>query len=43
MMEYAKEHQIPLESYAFETGINDGMCIKRDDYITKIEIPIKEA
>ena len=43
MMEYAKEHQIPLEGYAFETGINDGMCIKRDDYITKIEIPIKEA
>lgn len=42
ILHYAAEHHITFQGYAYETGINDMICNSMDDYITQIEIPIKE-
>ena len=41
-MAYAKEHGLELTGYSYETGINDVISNAPEDYITRIEIPIRE-
>lgn len=41
IFEYASNHHLQLEGYAYETGINENIIDTMDDYITMIEIPIK--
>ena len=41
-MAYAKEHSLELTGYSYETGINDVISNAPEDYITRIEIPIRE-
>lgn len=42
ILEYASRHQLELQGYAYETGINEFTINSMDDYITKIEIPIRK-
>lgn len=42
ILEYASSHQLELQGYAYETGINEFTSNSMDDYITKIEIPIRK-
>ena len=41
ILDYVSRHQLTLQDYAFETGINEFTSSSMDDYITKIEIPIR--
>lgn len=43
ILEYASQRHIQLEGYAYETGVNDVLAASMNDYITKIEIPIKQT
>lgn len=42
LLDYAKEHNYVFYGYAYETGINENVINSMEDYITMIEIPIKE-
>lgn len=42
IMAYAKAHGLELTGYSYETGINDVISNAPEDYITRIEIPIRE-
>lgn len=42
ILAYAKEKGISLYDYSYETGINESVISDFEDYITQIEIPIKE-
>ncbi len=39
---FAKNHNLTLHGYSYETGINENVIDRIDDYIIQIEIPIKE-
>lgn len=41
ILAYADKQGISLSGYAYETGINEFVIDKIDDYITQIEIPVK--
>ena len=41
-LDYAARHHLTLYGYAYEKGINDVVIDTFDDYITQIEIPVKE-
>lgn len=42
ILAYAKRQGLTLCGYAYETGINELVIDSMDDYITQIEIPIKQ-
>lgn len=42
ILEYASKNKLELQGYAYETGINEFTSNSMDDYITKIEIPIRK-
>lgn len=42
ILSYAEAHHLQLYGYAYEKGINELVIDQFDDYITLIEIPIKE-
>lgn len=41
ILAYAQSHGLSLCGYAYETGINELVIDSMDDYITRIEIPVK--
>lgn len=42
ILAYAEEHQIELTGYSYETSLNDLVINSEDEYLTRIEIQIKE-
>ena len=42
ILAYAQKEGLTLYGYSYETGINESVISTFDDYITQIEIPIKE-
>lgn len=42
ILEYAAGRRLRLTGYAYETGINEMVISSMQDYITKIEIPVRE-
>lgn len=42
ILEYAKRQGLSLYGYSYETGINESVINTMQDYITQIEIPIKD-
>ena len=42
IMTYAQEQGLEFTGYSYETGINDVISNAPEDYITRIEIPIRE-
>lgn len=43
ILAYAKKQGLSLQGYAYETGINELIIENMEDYITRIEIPVKPA
>ncbi|MDD2971252.1 MAG: MerR family transcriptional regulator [Lachnospiraceae bacterium] len=43
LLQYAEQNHIELSGYSYETGINEMVIDTMENYITKIEIPIREA
>ena len=41
ILAFANQQGLSLYGYAYETGINEIVIDNIDDYITKIEIPVK--
>lgn len=41
ILQYASKYNIQLQDYSYETGINEITSNSMDDYITRIEIPIR--
>lgn len=42
ILDYAQKKGLTLYGYSYETGINETVIDKFDDYITQIEIPVQE-
>lgn len=42
ILHYAEENRLILTGYAYETGVNQMMIDRAEDYITKIEIPCQK-
>ncbi len=42
MLQYAKEHHLELEGYAYEMGLNDLVIQDETEFLTEILIKIKE-
>ncbi len=42
ILDYASRHHLTLYGYAYEKGINEVIIDTFDDYITQIEIPVKQ-
>ena len=43
MLQYASKHQLELEGYAYETGMNDLMIQDEGEFLTRILIKIRES
>lgn len=41
LLQYARERELSLWGYAYETGVNERAITSIDEYITQIEIPVK--
>ena len=37
---YAREHHLSLHGFSYETGINENVVDRIEDYIVQIEIPV---
>lgn len=42
LLRYAEQHKLVLCGYAYETGLNETIVRSMDEYITQIEIPLKD-
>ena len=42
ILAYAREHKLSLYGFAYESGINENVIDRIEDYIVQIEIPIAE-
>lgn len=40
ILDYAKQHCLTLTGYSYETGINENVIERMEDYIVQIEIPV---
>ncbi len=40
ILKYAKEHKLNLHGFSYETGINENVIDRIEDYIVQIEIPV---
>lgn len=40
ILDYAKKHGLKLTGFSYETGINENVIDKIEDYVTQIEIPV---
>ena len=40
LLGYAREHHLALHGFSYETGINENVIDRIEDYIVQIEIPV---